>query len=98
MGQKTNPKIFQLSKTSNWQSKCFEKKITDYSKYTKKDLEIRNFIEKFFKTRHRTVHQCKICYFEKSLHIFVSYHLSAKLPFLSFGGIPAPDRFEIRKK
>lgn len=98
MGQKTNPKIFQLSKTSNWQSKCFEKKITDYSKYTKKDLEIRNFIEKFFKTRRRTVHQCKICYFEKSLHIFVSYHLSAKLPFLSFGGIPAPDRFEIRKK
>lgn len=98
MGQKTNPRIFQLSKTSNWQSKCFEKKSTEYSKYSKKDLEIRGFIEKFFKNRNRTVHHCKICYFEKSLHIFVSYHLNAKFSSLTHGSIPSPDRFKIRKK
>lgn len=98
MGQKTNPRIFQLSKTSNWQSKCFEKKITEYSKYSKKDLEIRSFIEKFFASRSRAVHLCKICYFEKSLHIFVSYHLNAKLPSLLHGSIPSIDRLKIRKK
>lgn len=98
MGQKTNPRIFQLSKTSNWQSKCFEKKMTEYSKYSKKDLEIRSFIEKFFTSRNRTVHHCKICYFEKSLHIFVSYHLNTKLPSLLHGSIPSPDRLKIKKK
>ena len=98
MGQKTNPRIFQLSKTSNWQSKCFEKKITEYSKYSKKDLEIRSFIEKFFTNHNRTVHFCKICYFEKSLHIFVSYHLNAKLPSLLHGSIPSLDRFKKIKK
>lgn len=98
MGQKTNPKIFQLSKTSNWQSKCFEKKVTEYSKYSKKNLEIRSFIEKFFTSRNRTVHHCKICYFERSLHIFVSYNLNAKLPSLLHGSIPSLDRFKIRKK
>lgn len=98
MGQKTNPRIFQLNKTSNWQSKCFEKKVTEYSKYSKKDLEIRSFIDKFFISRNRTVHHCKICYFEKSLHIFVSYNLNAKLPSLLHGSIPSIDRFKIRKK
>lgn len=98
MGQKINPVIFQLSKTSNWQSKCFEKKVTEYSKYSKKDLEIRHFVEKFFKNHHRIVHQCKICYFEKSLHIFVSYQLNAQSPLIFLGGLPGPSRFKIRKR
>ena len=98
MGQKTNPRIFQLSKTSNWQSKCFEKKITEYSKYSKKDLEIRSFIEKFFTSRNTTVHLCKICYFEKSLHIFVSYHLNPRLPSLLYGSLSSLDRLKIKKK
>lgn len=98
MGQKTNPRIFQLNKTSNWQSKCFEKKITEYSKYSKKDLEIRDFIDKFFTSRNRTLHHCKICYFEKSLHIFASYSLNAQLPSLLHGSIPSLDRFKKRKR
>lgn len=76
MGQKTNPNIFQLGKTNNWQSKYFEKKITEHSIYSKKDLEIRNFIQKFFKDHGRIVHHCKLCYLDKSLHVFVSYHLN----------------------
>lgn len=98
MGQKTHPNIFQLSKTNNWQSKCFEKKGTEYSKYSKKDLEIRSFIQKFFISRNRIVHHCKICYFEKSLHIFVSYYLNVKLPFLLHNNISNIDRFKIKKK
>lgn len=98
MGQKTHPNIFQLSKTSNWQSKCFERKGTEYSKYSKKDLEIRSFIQRFFMSRNRIVHHCKICYFEKSLHIFVSYYLNVKLPFLLHNNISTIDKFKIKKK
>ena len=98
MGQKTHPNIFQLSKTSNWQSKCFERKGTEYSKYSKKDLEIRSFIQRFFMSRNRIVHHCKICYFEKSLHIFVSYYLNVKLPFLLHNNISTIDTFKIKKK
>jgi hypothetical protein len=76
MGQKTNPNIFQLGKTNNWKSKYFEKKITEYSIYSKKDLEIKNFIHTFFKNQKIkiTIHHCKLYYLDKSLHIFISYH------------------------
>ena len=74
MGQKTNPKIFQLEKTNDWQSKYFEKKITESSIYSKKDIEIRNFIYKFFKDHKITVNNCRLYYLNKSLHIFISYY------------------------
>jgi ribosomal protein S3 len=96
MGQKTNPNIFQLTKTNNWQSKCFEKKIAEYSIYPKKDIEIRNFIQKFFKDHGRIIHQCKLCYLEKSLHIFVSYHLNLNLPTFTKDNIP--EIYAIEKK
>ena len=97
MGQKTNPNIFQLGKTNNWQSKCFEKKIVEYSIYPKKDLEIRNFIQKFFKDHGKIVHHCKLCYLKKSLHIFVSYHLNLNtLPF-AYDNIPQIYRIEKKK-
>lgn len=88
MGQKTNPNIFQLSKTNNWQSKCFEKKIAEYSIYPKKDVEIRNFIQKFFKDHGKIVHQCRLCYLEKSLHIFVSYYINLNIPNFAKNNIP----------
>lgn len=96
MGQKTNPNIFQLGKTNNWQSKCFEKKIAEYSIYPKKDLEIRNFIQKFFKDHERIIHHCKLCYLEKSLHVFVSYHLN--LNTLSFTHDNIPKIYTIKIK
>jgi hypothetical protein len=98
MGQKINPLIFQLTKTSNWQSKYLEKKITEYSKYSKKDIEIRSFIHKFFENYNRIIHRCKICYLENSLHIFVSYYLNAKLFSLAYHSIPYADRRKVRKK
>lgn len=74
MGQKTNPNIFQLEKTNNWQSKYFEKKILEHSIYSKKDKEIRQFIFTFFKNHKITIHNCRIYYLNKSLHIFISYY------------------------
>jgi ribosomal protein S3 len=96
MGQKTNPNIFQLGKTNNWQSKYFGKKITEHAIYSRKDLEIRNFIQKFFRDHGRIIHHCKLCYLNKSLHIFVSYHLN--LSSLSFAYENIPKIYTIKTK
>lgn len=96
MGQKINPNIFQLGKTNNWQSKYLEKKTAELSIYSKKDLEIRNFIRKFFKNHGKIIHHCKLCYLEKSLHIFVSYHLNVNA--FSFTYHDIPKIYAIEKK
>lgn len=72
--------------------------MTEYSKYSKKDIEVRNFIQKFFENYNRIIHRCKICYFENSLHIFVSYYLNAKPFSLAYHSIPYADRHKVRKK
>lgn len=82
MGQKTNPSIFQLGKTNNWQSKYFEKKMLEHSIYTKRDKEIRNFILTFFKSHKIAIHNCKIYYLNKSLHILISYYQNLDFNFL----------------
>lgn len=77
MGQKTNPTILRLGKTKTWKSKYFEKKSTETAIYTFRDLEIRKFIDKFFKESGLLVYNCKVNYIdENSLHIFVSYYLT----------------------
>lgn len=79
MGQKIHPNIFRLGKTKNWDSKYFEKKSTETPKYTFKDLEIKKFINKFFKDHGLIVHTCKTHYLDEgSLHIFISYYLTLK--------------------
>lgn len=79
MGTTVNPNIFRLGKTKNWPSKYFAKKTTETSLYAFKDLEIRKFINKFFKDKGLTVNNCKINYSDDgSLHIFISYYLTLK--------------------
>jgi len=79
MGQTVNPNIFRLGKTKNWTSKYFAKKTPETSLYAFKDLEIRNFTNKFFKDNGLTISNCKINYSDDgSLHIFVSYYLTLK--------------------
>jgi len=73
MGQKTNPNIFQLNKTESWDSKYIEKKSNDFYLHTAKDLEIKKFIDKFFKIYSLNVHSCKLNYCNSSLSIYVSY-------------------------
>lgn len=73
MGQKTNPIIFQLTKTHNWKSKYIEKRTSDFSVYGKQDLEIQNFIMKFFKNDAMVVNHCRFYYLNRSIHIFISY-------------------------
>lgn len=79
MGQTVNPNIFRLGKTKNWTSKYFAKKTSETSMYAFKDLEIRRFVDKFFKDNGLTVSNCKVNYSDDgSLHIFVSYYLTIK--------------------
>jgi ribosomal protein S3 len=78
MGQKTNPIIFRLNNTKNWESKYFEKKSTENALYSFKDVEIRNFIQRFFDFNGLIIHELKLSYFNNSLHIFVSYFSTLK--------------------
>ena len=78
MGQKTNPIIFRLNNTKNWESKYFEKKSTENALYDFKDVEIRNFIQRFFDYNGLTIHELKLSYFDNSLHIFISYFSTLK--------------------
>lgn len=77
MGQKTNPNIFRLGKTKNWNLQYFEKKLSEASIYSFKSLEIKKFIYKFFKDNKFAIHNCKINYIdENSINIYLSYYLT----------------------
>jgi ribosomal protein S3 len=81
MGQKINPNIFRLNNTNDWKYKYFEKKSTETAIYTFKNLEIENFITKFFKIHGLAVHEIKLYHFNSVLHVFVSYFLTPKTTF-----------------
>lgn len=78
MSKKTNPYILRLGKTIDWKYQYFEKKATELSVYTFKNLEIENFIIQFFKSYGLIIQDIKLYYFESTLHIFTSYFLTKK--------------------
>jgi ribosomal protein S3 len=85
MGQKINPTIFRLSHTNRWPCKYIEKKSSDSGLYNYKDIEIREFIVRFFNSFGLIVQNLKISYLNNSLNIFVSYFTTLKTPFLITG-------------
>jgi Ribosomal protein S3, C-terminal domain len=78
MGQKTNPNIYQINKTNEWESKYIEKKPKDFYLHTLKDLEVKKYIYKFFKKYNLNVHNCKLNYSNNSLNIYISYQQDFK--------------------
>lgn len=83
MGQKVNPTIFRLGKTTNWKQKYFEKKSNESSIYSLKSQEIKKFIHKFFQDNGLIVQNFTLQYLnENSVHIYVSYYLTLKSTFL----------------
>ena len=48
MGQKTNPNILRLGVTKKWKTEFFEKSQKELPLYVFKDLEIQDYIERFF--------------------------------------------------
>lgn len=83
MGQKTNPNIFRLGKSNNWKSKYFEKKSTELNSYIIKDLEIKNFIIKYFNDNGFLVQNCKLYYLDKTLSIYISYYNNSNIIFFA---------------
>ena len=81
MGQKTNPNIFRINKTNNWNSKYTEKKWNELYLYTAKDLEIKKFIVKFFKNHGLLVHSCNLNYSNNALTINVNYQQGSSSTF-----------------
>jgi ribosomal protein S3 len=76
VGQKTNPNILRVGLMHNWKSKYFEKKPVEHSICVFKDLEIKKYINQFFKNNGLIVHSIRLNFNENSLHIFVSYFLT----------------------
>lgn len=84
MAQRVNPIIYRLGKTKFWNSQYLENKITEHSYYDFRQLEIKKFINKFFKNNGFKIHKCKLNYSaNSSLNLFVSYYrVSSQLKFI----------------
>lgn len=78
MGQKINPNIFRLGITKTWKTQFFEKKSRELPLYTFKDLEIKNYIERFFGMQGIILHDYKLHYSDSSLNLYISYFVTSK--------------------
>ena len=81
MGQKTNPNIFRLGVNKKWKTEFFEKKSQELSNYTFKDLEIKEYIERFLETKGLLLHDYKLHYSNSVLNIYISYFVTPSFVF-----------------
>jgi ribosomal protein S3 len=94
MGQKTNPNIFRLGVNKKWKTEFFEKKSQELSNYTFKDLEIKEYIERFLETKGLLLHDYKLHYSNSVLNIYISYFVTPNFVFEK----PSNDNITIIKK
>ena len=78
MGQKTNPNIFRLGVNKTWKTEFFEKKNTELSLYTFKDLEIKDYIERFLEIHGIILHDYKQQYSNSTLNLYISYFITSE--------------------
>jgi ribosomal protein S3 len=76
MGQKLNPIIFRLGINKIWKTEFFEKKNNELPLYVFKDLEIKNYIKRFFETNYIIVHDYKQHYSASTLNLYISYFVT----------------------
>lgn len=77
MGQKINPNIFRLGiNKKTWKTEFFEKKRQEFAIYTFKDLELKNYIERFLETHGLFLHNYKQHYSNSTLNLYISYFVS----------------------
>jgi len=81
MGQKINPIIFRLGFNKIWKTEFFEKKHNELPLYIFKDLQIRNYIERFLKIHGIILNDYKQYYKNSTLNLYISYFIT--LDFLS---------------
>ena len=82
MGQKTNPNIFRLGVNKTWKTEFFEKKNAELSLYTFKDLEIKDYIERFLETHGLILHDYKQQYSNSTLNLYISYFITSECTFI----------------
>jgi len=76
MGQKVNPNILRLGVNKIWKTKFFEKKNQELPLYTFKDLEIKNYIERFLEKHGLILHDHRQHYSNSTLNLYVSYFIT----------------------
>ena len=76
MGQKANSNILRIDMGNRtWKSKYFEKTKEESSVLVFQDIEIRNFIDRFFTSNGLFLYNCKINRSNSDIVIFVSYFM-----------------------
>jgi ribosomal protein S3 len=78
VGQKINPIIFRLGFNKIWKTEFFEKKNNELPLYIFKDLEIRNYIERFLRIHGIIVNDYKQHYNGSTLNLYISYFVTSE--------------------
>ena len=79
MGQKINPYNFRLGFKDNlWNSNHINSNFEEFSLFVYQDIQIKNYIYKFFKQNKIHLHFCKIFRSQTELFIFISFYVSSK--------------------
>ena len=79
MGQKINPYNFRLGFKDNlWNSNHINSNFEEFSLFVYQDIQIKNYISKFFKQNKIHLHFCKIFRSQTELFIFISFYVSSK--------------------
>ena len=76
MGQKANSNILRIHMGNHtWKSKYFEKTKEESSVLIFQDIEIRNFMDRFFTSNGLFLYKCNINRSSSNIVIFVSYFI-----------------------
>jgi hypothetical protein len=79
MGQKANSNVLRLSLRKNeWKSKYIEKLTEESSIFVYNDLEIRQYLDRFFQLHGLILHDCRINYSNDRLDISLSYFVTTR--------------------
>lgn len=77
MGQKTNPNILRLGINKTWKTEFFEKKNAELSLYTYKDLEVKDYLERFLELYGIILQDYKQQYSNSTLNLSISYFVTS---------------------
>lgn len=94
MGQKINPNIIRLGVFKNWNSKFFELNKEEHTTLNYQNMQIIDFLKKFFKNYKIEIHDIKLGYSNKNLYIYVSYYYTKKF----FIFMKKSTSFKLKKK
>src|SRR5687768_14418803 len=79
MGQKINPNILRLGATTSWKTEFFEKTSKELPRYTFKDLELKNYTERFLNVNGLFLHDYRQKHNDSCLTLFLSYFITPSI-------------------